>query len=202
MELSGEYVIGASKKTVWAALNDPEMLQACLPSCKSAEILWDTEDGATAATQHEPASGRFNCKFLPSDPGTPNGYTNSQEGQDGIAVLATGSAHVSLADEGGRTRLTYWIDAELGGKLADFDAATVDSVKLGYVEAFFAKFAAHLAPAAPHADEALPAPVLAPHEDHDHDPTNPHYFGLPVGVIIAACIALISVGAIFLKFLK
>jgi carbon monoxide dehydrogenase subunit G len=199
MELSGEHVIGASKETVWAALNDPEMLQACLPGCESTEILWDAADG----TQHEPASGRFNCKFLPSNLATlNNGYTNSGEGQDGFAAFATGSAHVSLADEGGRTRLTYWVDAELGGKLAELDTASIESAKLGYVESFFSRFAAQLATPDSHLDSPLPAPVFATHEDHDHDPTNPHYFGLPVGVIIAAGIAVISVGVICLKFLK
>ena len=45
-----------------------------------------------------------------------------------------------------------------------------------------------------------PDPLHIPHEDHDHDPSNPHYFGLPVGVIIAAVIATISVAITILKF--
>ncbi len=38
------------------------------------------------------------------------------------------------------------------------------------------------------------------HEDHDHDPSNPHYFGLPVGVIIAAAIAATAVCITLVKF--
>ena len=45
-----------------------------------------------------------------------------------------------------------------------------------------------------------PNPLHLLHEDHDHDPSNPHYFGLPVGVIIAAIIATISVAITILKF--
>ncbi len=40
-----------------------------------------------------------------------------------------------------------------------------------------------------------------PHEDHDHDPSNPHFFGLPLGVIIAGIAAVISVGITMAKFL-
>ncbi len=45
-----------------------------------------------------------------------------------------------------------------------------------------------------------PDPLHLAHEDHDHDPSNPHYFGLPLGVIIAAVIAVIAVAITILKF--
>jgi hypothetical protein len=44
------------------------------------------------------------------------------------------------------------------------------------------------------------SPLHIAHEDHDHDPSNPHYFGLPIGVILAAGIATISVSIVLLKF--
>jgi hypothetical protein len=44
-----------------------------------------------------------------------------------------------------------------------------------------------------------------PHDAHAHghhgdDPSNPIFFGLPIGVIIAATISAISVGITLLKF--
>ena len=39
------------------------------------------------------------------------------------------------------------------------------------------------------------------HENHDHDSTNPHYFGLQLGVIIAGFVAAVAVGLVLLKFL-
>jgi hypothetical protein len=48
--------------------------------------------------------------------------------------------------------------------------------------------------------ENEPAYHLA-HEDHDHDPSNPHYFGLPLGVILAGIVAAVSVGITLAKFL-
>ena len=51
-----------------------------------------------------------------------------------------------------------------------------------------------------------PAKAGAQHEAHaapghpEEDPSNPHYFGLPVGVIIAAAISAIAVAITLLKF--
>jgi hypothetical protein len=38
-------------------------------------------------------------------------------------------------------------------------------------------------------------------ENHDHDPSNPHYFGLPLGVILATVVAIVAVGITLVKFL-
>ena len=42
MEISGEQIINAPQETIWDALNDPEILQHCIPGCKS---LTQTENG-------------------------------------------------------------------------------------------------------------------------------------------------------------
>ncbi len=34
MEMSGEYLLPTDRKTVWAALNDVNVLQACIPGCE------------------------------------------------------------------------------------------------------------------------------------------------------------------------
>ncbi|MFZ1340282.1 MAG: SRPBCC domain-containing protein, partial [Paracoccaceae bacterium] len=43
MILEGDTLIPADRRTVWQALNDPEMLRACIPGCQSLEKLSDTE---------------------------------------------------------------------------------------------------------------------------------------------------------------
>lgn len=35
----------------------------------------------------------------------------------------------------------------------------------------------------------------------NHDPSNPHYLGLPLGVILATLVAVVSVGITLVKFL-
>ncbi|HUW80600.1 MAG TPA: hypothetical protein VMV54_06880 [Acidocella sp.] len=56
-------------------------------------------------------------------------------------------------------------------------------------------------PPAPSPEQSPGASVYhLAHEDHDHDPTNPHYFGLPLGVTIAGTVAAIAVGIILARF--
>jgi carbon monoxide dehydrogenase subunit G len=204
MDMSGERTIEAPKEKVWEALNDPDILKACIPGCETIEKLSDTEMKATAGVKLGPISARFTGKVLLSDLDPPNGYTISGEGQGGVAGFAKGGAKVSLLEHAGATTLSYTVNAQIGGKMAQLGARLIDSTAKQYAETFFTRFAAILAP-----PEPVPAPPAAEvtqevlhiaHEDHDHDPSNPHYFGLPVGVILAAGIAAIAVGVTLLRF--
>jgi carbon monoxide dehydrogenase subunit G len=197
MDMSGERLIEAPRARVWEALNDPEILKACIPGCETIEKLSDTEMKATAAVKLGPIAARFAGKVLLSDLDPPNGYTISGEGQGGIAGFAKGGAKVALLDEAGVTRLTYEVKAQVGGKMAQLGARLIDSTAKQYAETFFTKFSALVIPP--------PVPAAAPvyhleHEDHDHDTSNPHYFGLPLGVIIAAAVAIVAVGLTLAKF--
>ena len=203
MDMSGERVIEASRETVWEALNNPEILKSCIPGCETIEKLSDTELKATVAVKLGPISAKFAGKVTLSDLDPPNGYTISGEGQGGVAGFAKGGAKVALTEEAGGTKLAYVVNAQIGGKMAQLGARLIDSTAKSYSEQFFTKFSEIVAPPPPVA-EAVPdaAPVYhLAHEDHDHDPSNPHYFGLPVGVIIAAVVAAISVGITLLRFI-
>jgi uncharacterized protein len=201
MDMSGERLIEASRAKVWEALNDPEILKACIPGCETIEKLSETELKATAAVKLGPIAARFVGKVRLSDLDPPNGYTISGEGQGGVAGFAKGGAKVALNDEEGATRLSYEVQAQVGGKMAQLGARLIDSTARQYAETFFSKFSALVAP-----PPAVTAPATEPayhlaHEDHDHDPSNPHYFGLPLGVLIAAAIAIVAVGLTLAKFL-
>jgi carbon monoxide dehydrogenase subunit G len=204
MDMSGERTIEAPREKVWEALNDPDILKACIPGCETIEKLSDTEMKATAGVKLGPISARFTGKVLLSDLDPPNGYTISGEGQGGVAGFAKGGAKVSLLEHAGATTLSYTVNAQIGGKMAQLGARLIDSTAKQYAETFFTRFAALVAPPvpvpAPPAAEVTQAVLHIAHEDHDHDPSNPHYFGLPVGVILAAGIAAIAVGVTLLRF--
>jgi carbon monoxide dehydrogenase subunit G len=210
MDMSGERLIEAPREKVWAALNDPEVLKSCIPGCEAIEKVSDTELRATAAVKLGPIAARFAGKVLLSDLDPPNGYTISGEGQGGVAGFAKGGATVALLPEDSGTRLSYTVNAQIGGKMAQLGARLIDSTAKQYAETFFTRFAAIVAPPAPvpavlaePATENLPVDRPAyslAHEDHDHDPSNPHYFGLPLGVLIAAGVAVVAVGITIVKF--
>ncbi len=43
MDMAGERLISAPQNTVWSALNDPEILKACIPGCESLEATSENE---------------------------------------------------------------------------------------------------------------------------------------------------------------
>ena len=166
MEIKGEYKIPASREKVFAALNDPTVLQACIPGCESLEKTSDTEMNAKVRLRIGPVSATF------TDIDPPNGYKISGEGQGGVAGFAKGGAVVTLRDDGGATVLDYNVDAQVGGKIAQVGARLIDGTARKLADEFFGKFAAMVGgpPAAAvagtstaaEAPSAVPAPVPAP----------------------------------------
>ena len=141
MEIKGEYKIAAPRDKVFAALNDQAVLQACIPGCETLEKLSDTEMTAKVRLRIGPVSAAFSGKVTLSDIDPPNGYKISGEGQGGVAGFAKGGAVVKLTEDGGDTVLTYDVDAQVGGKIAQVGARLIAGTAKKLADQFFGKFA-------------------------------------------------------------
>lgn len=162
MEMTSSRVVPAPPEVVWAALNDPEALKACLPGCESLERVGDNEWRATMAAKVGPVSARFSGTMRMTDSHPPSGYTLKFEGQGGAAGFANGEAKVTLApSDGGHTLLTYAVHAQVGGKLAQIGSRLIDGAAAKLAEDFFARFSEHVAPSAAAVAEAPMVPVAA-----------------------------------------
>ncbi|MFB2549883.1 SRPBCC family protein [Ensifer soli] len=144
MDMNGEERIGAPRAVVWQALNDPEVLKACIPGCQSLEMSSPTELAATVKIRIGPVSASFTGNVLLSNLNPPESYTISGEGKGGIAGFAKGGADVHLVDEGAETLLQYTVKAEIGGKLAQLGARLIDSTSKKLAQQFFADFNARV----------------------------------------------------------
>jgi uncharacterized protein len=153
MDIKGEYRIVAPREKVFTALNDPEVLKACIPGCESLEKLSDTDMTAKVKLRIGPVSASFSGKVTLSDIDPPNGYKISGEGQGGVAGFAKGGAVVKLAEEGSETVLTYEVDAQVGGKIAQVGARLITGTAKKLADQFFGKFAESV---------GAPPPVTAP----------------------------------------
>lgn len=166
MDMTGERRIPAPRQKVWDALNDPEVLKACIPGCESLEKTSDTDLKATAAVKIGPISARFNGKVQLSDLHPPDSYRISGEGQGGVAGFAKGGANVRLSDDGADTLLQYDVKAQVGGKIAQLGARLIDATSKQMADMFFDRFTATVAAPAPDAPataaEPVPANVLPP----------------------------------------
>jgi uncharacterized protein len=153
MDMTGEYRIAATRQKVWEALNDVDVLKQCIPGCETITKTSPTEMTATVRAKVGPVSARFGGKVTLSDLDPPNGYRISGEGTGGPAGFAKGGATVKLTDDGDATKLSYVVEANVGGKLAQIGSRLIDATARQMAEQFFAKFAATVAasvsPAAP-----------------------------------------------------
>ncbi|HZG27748.1 MAG TPA: carbon monoxide dehydrogenase subunit G [Ensifer sp.] len=140
MDMSGEERIAAKREVVWAALNNPEILKACIPGCQSLEMASPTEMSATVKIKIGPVSATFSGDVTLSELNPPEGYKISGEGKGGIAGFAKGGAEVKLIEDGDETILSYTVDAQIGGKLAQLGSRLIDSSAKKLAGQFFADF--------------------------------------------------------------
>ncbi|MBY8976581.1 carbon monoxide dehydrogenase subunit G [Rhodobacteraceae bacterium NNCM2] len=154
MEMSGERQIGAPRAEVWAALNDPEILKACIPGCQELTREGDNGFAATVKQKVGPVSATFKGAVELSNIVEGESYTISGEGKGGAAGFAKGGADVALADIEGGTLLTYKAEAKVGGKIAQLGGRLIDGFAKKMADQFFDKFAAEVAGPA----EEAPAP--------------------------------------------
>ena len=142
MTMTGEVLLPAGKEVVWAKLNDPEVLKACIPGCEQLTKEDTTHMSAVVKVKLGPVKATFKGKVELADLDPPNGYRIQGEGEGGIAGFAKGGAKVALSDaEEGKTLLRYDVEAQVGGKLVQLGSRLIDSVSKKLADEFFANFA-------------------------------------------------------------
>ena len=159
MELKGERLIPAAVDTTWAALNDPDILKACIAGCESLERTGEDAFQALVAVRVGPVAAKFKGNLKMTDVKPPNSYTIHFDGQGGVAGFGKGSADVQLAPEAGGTKLSYIARAQVGGKMAQVGSRLIDAAAGKIAEDFFTAFEVALKPAEGAAAQAAPAPA-------------------------------------------
>ncbi len=140
MELTGSRTIAADRETVWAALNDPEILKAAIPGC--SELTGSPDEGfaATVTQKVGPVKATFKGAVELSNIVAPESYTISGEGKGGAAGFAKGGANVKLTEVEGGTQLDYEVEAKVGGKLAQLGSRLIDGFAKKMADQFFERF--------------------------------------------------------------
>lgn len=146
MEMSGEQLIPASQQETWEALNDPQVLKACVPGCEAIDHIAGNEYQVQMTARVGPVSAKFKGRLTLSDIKPPNSYSIAFEGQGGPAGFAKGGAQVRLAPQDGQTKLSYDVKASVGGKLAQIGSRLVDAAAKKVADDFFRNFTLKLSP--------------------------------------------------------
>jgi carbon monoxide dehydrogenase subunit G len=165
MNMTGEQRIAAPRQRVWEALNDPEILRASIPGCQTLEKTADDRFTATVEVKVGPIGARFKGAVSLTDLDPPNGYTLLLEGSGGIAGSVKGSAKVRLSDDGDGTLISYEVDAQVGGRMAQLGGPLIDATSKQLAGKFFNRFGEIVggaaAPAEPAGAKAAASPTDA-----------------------------------------
>ena len=137
MELDGKRVISADRATVWAALNDAEILRQCIPGCQ--ELSGSPQEGFAATVKQKvgPVSATFKGAVALENVVPEQSYTIVGEGKGGVAGFAKGSADVTLVETEDGTELSYLANAKVGGKLAQLGSRLVGGFARKMSDQFF-----------------------------------------------------------------
>ena len=139
MKLTGSYQINLEKQKVWEALNDPKILQKTIPGCEEFKKNSETEFTATATNKIGPFNASFTGDIELKDLDPPNSYKISGSGNSPVG-FANGEASVLLEDFEGGTKLTYTVEANVGGKIAQVGSRLIDMTAKKMADIFFGKF--------------------------------------------------------------
>lgn len=140
MKLSDEKRIEAPRDIVWRGLNDTDILQKSIPGCESLERVSETEFNAVVSAKVGPVKAKFKGNVHLSELNPPESYRISGEGKGGAAGFAKGGAWIKLSEDGDATILSYDVDADVGGKLAQIGGRLLEGTSKKLAGEFFDNF--------------------------------------------------------------
>ncbi len=196
MEMSGEQLIPAPQQETWDALNDPQVLKACVPGCEAIDLISGNEYQVQMTARVGPVSAKFKGRLTLSDIKPPNSYSIAFEGQGGPAGFAKGGAQVKLSPQNGGTKLAYDVKASVGGKLAQIGSRLVDAAAKKVADDFFRNFTLRLSPEGAEDDTVVIAKARKKKADAAHGEDGAGAAAAPAGLSNAALIAFAAVALV------
>lgn len=188
MEMQGQRTLACTQQQAWEALNNPDILKACIPGCEKFET---TDDGyaVTTAIKIGPVAARFSGKVQLTDVNAPHGYQLNFDAQGGVAGFGKGQSKVSLQPVEGGCELQYTVHSTVGGKLAQLGQRLIDGAAKSLADDFFKRFDGELQRLYPPAGGAeVPTVTAATPATTSGGGNIPVWFWIGVGLAAAALI--------------
>ena len=145
MKLTGSYKLNVKKEHVWKALNNPNILKQCIPGCESFDKESSTVFNAIATNQIGPMNATFSGSVTLSNIKKNQSYILSGEGQSPVG-FANGNADIKITEDNGSTTLSYEVNVNIGGKVAQLGSRLIDGVAKKMSDYFFGRFSDLVSP--------------------------------------------------------
>ena len=137
MKIEGSHKISAPRERVFEALNDPAVLQKCIPGCESLEKTSDNQYSAKLTAGVGAIKSKFTATVTISDLVVPSHYKLTVEGK-GQPGFVKGSGDLNLEDSGGATEIKYTGEVQAGGMIASVGQRMIQSTATMLAGKFFA----------------------------------------------------------------
>lgn len=162
MEMHGQRTLSCTQQQAWDALNNPEILKACIPGCEKFDVTEENQYAVGTAIKIGPVAARFGGKVQLSDINPPSSYTLNFDAQGGVAGFGKGESKVQLEPVDGGCELKYTVNSTVGGKIAQLGQRLIDGAAKSLADDFFKRFDAELKRLYPPAEVEAPAAGAAP----------------------------------------
>ena len=167
MDMTGQRTLQVTQQQAWEALNDPEILKACIPGCQKFEPAGEHKFSVAAGIKMGPVSALFNGHVQLTDIVPPQSYKLNFDAQGGVAGFGKGESAVEIKPLEKGCELHYTVHSSVGGKIAQLGQRLIDGVAKNMAEDFFKRFEAELDKRYPAAQETLsteaaPGPKQSP----------------------------------------
>jgi uncharacterized protein len=145
---TSEHRLPVSPAAAWSALNDVDVLRACIPGCDSVTAVSSSRFDVVVVASLGPVRAKVSGELhvlLHDGLHPPAMYTLRFEGRGGITGRVRGEAQVRLEPRGAdQTTLSYAARATLDAGIVQLGAHFIDRAAQELAHEFFTAFDAHV----------------------------------------------------------
>lgn len=140
MDFGGRYRLTADRQAVWAALNDTEILKACIPGCQRIDWIADSALEIEVAVNLGVVRPTFKGDLMLSNVEPASRYTLTGQGRGGLLGRAQASADIALSEIDGDTLLHFDATGGASGQIMKMGRALIGNSAQRIIDGFFERF--------------------------------------------------------------
>lgn len=140
MDFGGRYRLTADRQAVWAALNDTEILKACIPGCQRIDWITDSALEIEVAVNLGVVRPTFKGDLMLSNVEPASRYTLTGQGRGGLLGRAQASADIALSEIDGDTLLHFDATGGASGHIMKMGRALIGNSAQRIIDGFFERF--------------------------------------------------------------
>ena len=140
MKINGSYVLPVPHERAYTLLQDPEILQQCMPGIDSLTRVGQDEYEMNMKLSIASMGGLFTGKVRITDQNPPANFRIIVEGSGKIGFMK-GEGLMKLEPNGETTAVNYEGDVQVGGTIAAVGQRLIDSTSKMLIKKFFDKLA-------------------------------------------------------------